>query len=163
MMNTLQNDRDRIVELFADTVWCVALSRTGREDAAQEVFQDVFLRFFEKEREFENDEHRKAWLIRTTIICCRRYLSSYFQNVTIPLDEVEGFTAEDADRSGEIYDALLALPAKYRMPIILYYLEEIPTEECLQILKLKPAAFRKRLSRGRELLKKQLKGEDYCV
>ena len=162
-MNTLQNDRDRIVELFADTVWRVALSRTGREDAAKEVFQDVFLHYFEKERTFENEEHQKAWLIRTAIICSRKYLSSYFQTATLSLDEAIGLSAEEADQTGEVYGALLRLPAKYRMPIILYYLEEIPTEECLQILKLKPAAFRKRLSRGRELLKNLLKGEDYCV
>ncbi len=162
-MNTLHNDRDRIVELFADTVWRVALSRTGREDAAQEVFQDVFLRYFEKERTFENDEHRKAWLIRTTLVCSRRYLSSYFQNSTTPLDEVEWLTADEVDLSGEIYNALLRLPAKFRIPIILYYLEEVPAEQCQEILKLKPAAFRKRLSRGRELLKNLLKGEDYFV
>ena len=162
-MNTLQNDRDRIVELFADTVWCVALSRTGREDAAREVFQDVFLHFFEKERDFENDEHRKAWLIRTTLICSKKYLSSFFRNATVSLEEIEGYTADEADNTGEVYEALLKLPAKYRMPIILYYLEEIPTDECLRILNLKPAAFRKRLSRGRELLKNLLKGEDYCV
>ena len=162
-MNTLQNDRDRIVELFADTVWRVALSRTGREDAAREVFQDVFLHYFEKERAFENEEHQKAWLIRTAIICSQKYLSAFFRNAAVSLEEIEGFTADETDTEGEVYRALLRLPAKYRLPIILDYLEEIPTEECLRILKLKPAAFRKRLSRGRELLKNLLKGEDYCV
>lgn len=160
-MNTLQNDRDRIVEVYADTVWCVAISRTGREEAAQEVFQEVFLRYFEKERSFENDEHRKAWLIRTTIICCRRYLSSYYRNYTLPLDEAEEMSDREIGETQALYDALLHLPAKYRTPIVLYYLEELPTEKCLQILKLKPDAFRKRLSRGRMLLKKILKGEDY--
>lgn len=162
-MSTLQNDRDRIVELFADTVWCVALSRTGREEAAQEVFQEVFLRYFEKERIYENDEHRKAWLIRTTLICCQRYLSSYFRDNLLPLEEVADLSTQEIEESGELYTALLRLPPKYRIPIVLYYLEELPTEQCLQILKLKPAAFRKRLSRGRELLKKYLKGEDYLV
>ncbi|MBQ7324312.1 MAG: sigma-70 family RNA polymerase sigma factor [Clostridia bacterium] len=162
-MSTLQDDRDRIVELYADTVWCVALSRTGREEAAQEVFQEVFLRYFEKERSYENDEHRKAWLIRTTLICCRRYLSSYYRNIPLPLEEVADLSDEEIDETGALYSALLRLPAKYRIPIVLYYLEELPTEQCLQVLELKPAAFRKRLSRGRELLKKLLKGEDYFV
>ena len=38
-----QDDRARIVELFADTVFRIALSRTRREDAAEEIFQEVFL------------------------------------------------------------------------------------------------------------------------
>lgn len=158
-MSTLQDDRDRIVEAYADTVWCVALSRTGREEAAEE----VFLRYFEKERPFENDEHRKAWLIRTTLICCRRYLSFYFKNSSLPLEEVEWMSAQETQESQALYDALLELPAKYRMPIVLYYIEELPTEQCLKVLNLKPEAFRKRLSRGRKLLEKLLKGEDHCV
>ena len=160
-MSTLRNDRDRIVELFADTVWCVALSRTGREEAAQEVFQEVFLRYFEKERIYENDEHRKAWLNRTTLICCRRYLSSYYQNSLVPLEDVAEMSDREAGETEELYTALLHLPVKYRMPIVLYYLEEMPTEQCLQVLGLSPEAFRKRLSRGRKLLRKILKGEDY--
>lgn len=162
-MSTLQDDRDRIVEAYADTVWCVALSRTGREEAAQEVFQEVFLRYFEKERSFENDEHRKAWLIRTTMICCRRYLSLYFKNSTLPLEDAVLLSAEEKEDSSTLYDALLQLPAKYRMPIVLYYIEELPTEQCLKVLNLKHDAFRKRLSRGRKLLQKLLKGEDYLV
>lgn len=162
-MSTLQNDRDRIVEAYADTVWCVALSRTGREEAAQEVFQEVFLRYFEKERPFENDEHRKAWLIRTTLICCRRYLSSYFKSCSLPLDEAHDLSDRENDETQALYDALLQLPAKYRIPIVLYYIEELPTEQCLQVLSLKPDAFCKRLSRGRMLLRKLLKGEDPLV
>ena len=59
-MGNLQDDRDRIVELHADTVWRIALSRTGKEDAAEEVFQETFMALFEKERTFESEEHRKA-------------------------------------------------------------------------------------------------------
>lgn len=164
-MSTLQNDRDRIVETYAATVWRIALSRTRREEAAQEVFQEVFLRLFEKERSFENDEHIKAWLIRTTLICCRRYLSAFFGSSTLSLDEIGDRCNIEAlpDDAHELYEALLRLPAKYRIPIVLYYIEELPTEQCLQALKLKPATFRSRLSRGRQLLKKALKGEDYLV
>ncbi|MBQ8288520.1 MAG: sigma-70 family RNA polymerase sigma factor [Clostridia bacterium] len=42
-------------------VWRIALSRTRREEAAEDVFQEVFLRLFQKERTFNEEEHRKAW------------------------------------------------------------------------------------------------------
>ena len=35
---------------------------------AEDVFQDVFLRYIAKPRIFESEEHRKAWLIRVTIL-----------------------------------------------------------------------------------------------
>lgn len=163
-MTVLQDDRDKIVEMHADTVWRVALSRTGRDDAAQEVFQDVFLRYFQQERVFENEEHRKAWLIRTTLVCCRRYLSSYFGSRSLSLDEIGDISAETPDEEMlELYDALFTIPAKYRLPLLLYYIEDLPTETCVQVLKLKPNTFYSRLSRGKQLLRKALKGEDYFV
>lgn len=156
------DDRDRIVELHADTVWRLALSRTRKEDAAQDVFQEVFLRLFEKDRSFENEEHRKAWLIRTTLVCCRRYLSAAFRNSTLSMEEVGDLPTLPEESRG-LYRALLQLPAKYRIPIQLYYIEGVSAEECARILKLRPGTFRSRLSRGKVLLKESLKGEGVYV
>lgn len=127
-MSKLQDDRNKIVEMHADTVWRVALSRTRREEAVEE----VFLRLFEKERTFEDEEHRKAWLIRTTVICCRRYLSVFFSKQTLSPDEIGELAdpAREDDRTQALYDALLKLPAKYRIPIVLYYIDELPAEQC---------------------------------
>lgn len=164
-MSIQQDDRDRIVELYADTVWRVALSRTGREEAAEEVFQEVFMRLFEKERTFNDDEHCKAWLIRTALICCRRYLSSFFGHQVLSLDEVgeQDDLVTPSDETKALYEALFELPAKYRLPILLYYIEEVPADQCADLLELKPSTFRSRLLRGKRLLKKALKGEDYFV
>ncbi len=157
-----QDDRDRIVELHADTVWRVALSRTGKEDAAEEVFQDTFMRLFEKERSFETEEHRKAWLIRTALICCKRYLSVSFRNATVALEELEGCLALAEEDKG-LFHAMLSLPSKYRIPIQLYYIEGVPAQDCAQILGIPSGTFRSRLSRGKVLLKELLKGEDLYV
>lgn len=157
-----QDDRDRIVELHADTVWRIALSRTRKEEAAEEVFQETFMRLFEKERSFDSEEYRKAWLIRTALICCKRYLSASFRTTTLSLDEVGDCLALPEEDKG-LYRALLGLPAKYRLPIQLYYMEGISAEDCAQILKLRPGTFRSRLSRGKALLRESLKGEGIYV
>ena len=68
-MNPLNDNREQIVKLYSATVWQIALARTRKEDAAEEVYQEVFLRLFRKERTFREEEHRKAWLIRTTLNC----------------------------------------------------------------------------------------------
>jgi RNA polymerase sigma-70 factor (ECF subfamily) len=157
-----QDDRARIVELFADTVFRIALSRTRREDAAEEIFQEVFLRLFEKEHNFNEDEHIKAWLIRTTLICCKRYQTALFQHPTLTLEEVGELAALPEEDKG-LYQAILRLPAKYRLPIQLYYIEEVPAEECAKLLGLRPGSFRSRLSRGKAMLREILKGEGIYV
>ena len=157
-----QDDRARIVELFADTVFRIALSRTRREDAAEEIFQEVFLRLFEKEHTFNEDEHIKAWLIRTTLICCKRYQTALFQHPTLTLEEVGELAALPEEDKG-LYQAILRLPAKYRLPIQLYYIEEVPAEECAKLLGLRPGSFRSRLSRGKAMLREILKGDGIDV
>ena len=157
-----QDDRARIVELFADMVFRIALSRTRREDAAEEIFQEVFLRLFEKEHTFNEDEHIKAWLIRTTLICCKRYQTALFQHPTLTLEEVGELAALPEEDKG-LYQAILRLPSKYRLPIQLYYIEEVPAEECAKLLGLRPGSFRSRLSRGKAMLREILKGDGIDV
>ena len=158
----LQDDRNSIVRLHAHTVWRVALSRTRKEEAAQDLFQEVFMRLFEKERSFDSEEHRKAWLIRTTLVCCQRYLSAAFKNTTLTLEEVGDLAAIPEEEHG-LFAALLKMPAKYRIPIQLYYIEGLPAETCGEILNLRPGSFRSRLSRGKAMLKELLKGEGIDV
>lgn len=161
-MTNHSDDRNEIVKQHADTVWRIALSRTRKEEAAEEVFQEVFLRLFEKERTFESEEHRKAWLIRTTLICCKRYFAATLKNTTLALEEVGDLASVPEEEHG-LFAALLKLPAKYRIPIQLYYIEELPADTCAEILNLRPGSFRSRLSRGKAMLKDLLKGEGIDV
>lgn len=162
MDHNLQDTRDRIVEAYGRTVWRIALSNTRREDAAEEVFQEAFLRLFEKEREFESEEHQKAWLIRTTLICCKRYQSAAFKHSTVSLEEIVSL-ASLPEEDGVLAEALLGLPEKYRLPLQLYYMEGMSAEECTRALGLRLGTFRVRLTRGKNLLKEILKGEGIDV
>ena len=157
-----QDDRDKIVDAYADMVWRIALSRTRREDAAEEVTQEVFLNLFAKERAFNEEEHRKAWLIRTTLICCKHYLTASFRNATISLDEVGDLPTMSQGQSA-VYETLLKMPAKYRIPLQMYYIEEMDSDACAKAMGLRPSTFRVRLSRGRNLLRELLKGEGIDV
>ena len=161
-MTVDQDDRNAIVDRYADMVWRIALSRTRREEDAQDVFQEVFLRLFQKEREFREEEHRKAWLIRTTLLCCKSYRMAAFRHATISLEEVSSTLSLPEEKLG-VYEAMLRLPAKYRIPLQLYYIEGMSVEEAANAIGLRPGTFRMRMNRGRKLLKEQLKGEGIDV
>ena len=161
-MKQTEDDREQIVDLYAKTVWRIALSRTRKEDAAEDVFQEVFLRLFRKERKFDSEDHRKAWIIRTTLNCCRGYVAAAMANSTISFEEL-GDTLSVPEEKRDGLEALLRLPAKYRIPLQLYYIEGIGAKECANALGLRYGTFRVRLNRGRNLLKEQLKGEGIDV
>lgn len=57
------------VRRYADTVYRLAYARTGSREDAEDVFQEVFLRYVRKKPTFKDEEHRKAWLIRVTVNC----------------------------------------------------------------------------------------------
>lgn len=161
-MSEIQDDRESIVARYSATVWQIALARTRKEDAAEEVYQEVFLRLFRKDRTFREEEHRKAWLIRTTLNCCKTYMASALKSETLSLEEVCPTLILPEENRG-LYEALLRLPAKYRIPLELYYIEGMEAEECARILHLRPGSFRSRISRGKTMLKEALKGEGVYV
>ena len=161
-MQEITDQREAIVRLYSATVWQIALARTRRQDAAEEVYQEVFLRLFKKERSFREEEHRKAWLIRTTLNCCRGYMAAALRNDTLCMEEVSATLVLPEENRG-LYQALLRLPAKYRIPLELYYVEGLEAEICAKILHLRPSSFRSRISRGKAMLKEALKGEGIYV
>lgn len=60
-----------IIERYAPMVYRIALNRTLNTADAEDVMQEVFLRYIRKERFFESEEHLKAYLIRSTVHRCR--------------------------------------------------------------------------------------------
>ncbi len=149
-----QEERTRAVERWGDMVWRLALARTADKSDAEDVFQEVFLRFFRHEDELESDEHRKAWLIRCTINRAKSVLSAPWRRRTAPLETAEQVGVEDDYR--EVYAAVLSLPAKYRTVIHLHYYAGASGEEIASALGAARGTVKSRLSRGRALLREML-------
>ena len=65
-----------LLEEYADLIYKLAFSRMKNAADAEDVFQEVFLRYFSKRPVFDSEEHRKAWLIRVTLNCCNKLFAS---------------------------------------------------------------------------------------
>lgn len=147
--------KEEIVKKYFNTVYRLALSQTKNKAYADDVTQEVFLRFLKKERNFASDEHIKAWFIRVTINCSKSiFLSSHFKKCVPLSDELTFDTPEKSD----VYYAVAELPPKYRTAIHLFYYEDLSVSEIARILKSKESTVKSQLHRGRELLKSKLKG-----
>lgn len=68
-------------------VYKLAYSRTKNQADAEDVFQEVFCRYFRNKTQFESDEYKKAWLIRVTVNCSNKLFSSAWFRRTMLLEE----------------------------------------------------------------------------
>ena len=153
-MALTQEQRTSEVQRWGDMVWRLALARTASVPDAEDVFQEVFLRYFRHEDRFENNEHRKAWLIRCTINRCKSVMASPWRRRTVPLETAEEVGVEDDYR--DVYSAVLSLPAKYRAVIHLHYFEGLSVAEIAAALQSTEGTVKSQLSRGRALLRDML-------
>lgn len=151
------DERTAEVERWGDMVWRLALARTASVQDAEDVFQEVFLRYFRHRERLESEEHRRAWLIRCTVNRAKSVMTSPWRRRTVPLETAAEVGVRDEYR--EVYAAVLSLPAKYRAPIHLFYYEGRTTAEIAADLGLAEGTVRAQLSRGRALLREMLKGD----
>ena len=153
-------EMDSILDRYQDMVYGLALARTGSRTDADDVFQEVFLAYYQSGKVFRDEEHRKAWLLRTTVNQARRVTSSSWRQKTVPLSEREDAPVQFREpEENRVWAALQELAEDYRLPIYLFYFQELSTQEIAKILAIRPGAVRMRLTRGREQLREKLKGE----
>lgn len=150
--------KEQITEKYFDNVYRLALSRTGNKSDAEDVTQEVFVRFLKTDTHFFSEEHAKAWLIKVTVNCSKNvFLSSHYKK-TVPLTEEISFSQPELE---ELYLVVARLPLKYRTVIHLFYYEDMSIESISKCLKMKESTVKSQLHRGRELLKTMLKDYDY--
>ena len=150
-----------LAERYMGLVYRVALNCVGHPADADDVTQNVMLRTFRSAPEFEGEEHARRWLIRVTVNESRRLLTAPWRRRTVALEELEGALPAQPREDLELLEQVLALPAKYRLPLYLYYYEGYSVEEVGRLTGRKASTVQTQLARGRERLKNLLKEVGY--
>ncbi len=152
-------DHDTLAELFeryADDVFRLAYSYLGSRGDGEDVCQGVFLKLAEGRGRPEAGKE-KAWLLTCAANACKNQLRSYWRRNVGPLDETVAFQ-DSEDR--ETHQAVMALPPKYRAVIHLYYFEGYDQGEIAGILGISRTAVQTRVSRARDMLRKELSADE---
>jgi RNA polymerase sigma-70 factor (ECF subfamily) len=145
-------------------VYGIVLAHTPSVQDAEDAFQEVFLTYHRKQPEFNSEEHRKAWLIRTALNCARRLASSSWRLRTVLTDDLSNNQAESpdfaftTDLQDQVFRALKQLPDAYRSAIYLFYFEDYSVAQIAAALEIRAEAVKQRLSRGRKLMRQQVEG-----
>lgn len=152
-------DVNRVVEEYADMVRRICFMHLKNRHDTEDVFQNVYLKYMLYQGSFESSQHEKAWFIRVTINACTDWLRNLSYRKWLPLEIVAEECGTKDSSSGEILEAVLQLPEKYRNVIYLFYYEGYSAVEIAEILGRKENTIYTWLSRAKKILREQLGGE----
>lgn len=152
---------------YADMIYRIAFHHCANREDAEDIMQNVFLKLYHCKTEFAGTEERKRWLIRVTVNECHSLFRMLWRSRRQELEEYQW--EQLTDRSSEVeerilgdcnalYQAVMALPGKYRVCIYLYYYEEYSVKEISDILQCKESTIQTRLMRARNQLRQKLEG-----
>ena len=150
----------QLVEMYASMIYRIAYTRMQNVADAEDITQEVLLKYLKAGKTFRDEEHRKMWLIRVTVNTIKSSLTSAWRRHTVALDDVTEPSYEAADLP-VLQEKVEKLPERYRIPMFLYYYEELSVNEIAHVTKSTEGTVKSLLSRGRKMLRDELKEDGY--
>lgn len=148
-----------LAAMYQDNLFAVAFNICQNTQDAEDVIQDTFVQYYTTKKEFDSEEHIRAWLIRVAVNKAKNVTRTFWRRNKVSIeDSMETLTFETPE-SENLFETVMQLPEKYRIVIHLYYYEDYAVSEIADILKLSESNVKTRLSRGRAMLRKELEGE----
>lgn len=161
LIDTIRNNPKEAGFAFAEiynryatdvNAYCKFMMRDKQK--AEDIFQEVFLRFYRKITSDFESINIKAYLIKSTRNLCLNYYNR--QREFIPLDKVDfGFTQQNYEEK-ELFDNILKtidlLEDKYKEPFILREIDGLSYNEIAEICNLTITNAKTRVKRAREKL-----------
>lgn len=146
-------DARKIIDKYSDTVYRIALTRCGSVENAEDVYQEVFVKYFQTNPKFNNEEHEKAWFIRVTINLSKNNVRLFWNKNVSELDENIIFESKEEN---DVFNVVNTLPQNYKTVIYLSYYEGYKVKEIADFMKVKEGTVKTWLFRAREILRKKL-------
>lgn len=148
-----------LIERYQNNLYAIAFNICKNQADTEDVVQDTLIQYYTTSKDFEDEQHIRAWLIRIVINKAKNTTLAFWQRNRRSLEDyIETLTFENPE-SENLFEEVLKLPEKYRIVIHLFYYEDYSVREIADILKLSESNVKTRLSRGRSLLKTALKEE----
>ncbi|WP_246055399.1 sigma-70 family RNA polymerase sigma factor [Pseudalkalibacillus caeni] len=154
----------QLMDSYGDLVKKLAYTYVKDIDLAEDIAQDVFIKCYDHLHLFKEKSSYKTWIYRITVNRSKDVLKSNAYKRILPFKKVASHSKEktteltviDNSNRNVVTNSLMTLPSKYREILFLFYYEELKLREISEVTSLKEATVKTRLSRGKQLLKKEL-------
>ena len=168
-----------VAEAYGSKIYQLAFRYLRNKEDAEEVTQDVLYKVYRKIDAFRGDAALSSWIYRITFnaamsrLRTAKYQRTQSEDLQLAIGDGEDATkpvrkeiADWSDMADErvfrsqlrrrVFNAILALPAIYRAPVMLRDIQGLSTEEASAVLHVKDQTLKSRLHRGRLILRRQL-------
>ncbi|MEI6674790.1 MAG: RNA polymerase sigma factor [Verrucomicrobiota bacterium] len=152
-----------LVDAHYQALFRFAVSLTRDTDRAADLVQETFCIWAAKGSQLRDHSKAKTWLFTTLH---REFLGQRRRAERFPEEELDERTTaaasapeDDVDRQMDAQHALEllgSLEAAYRAPVSLFYLQQHSYKEIAEILDIPIGTVMSRLSRGKEILRRQM-------
>lgn len=163
MAKSLLRTDNEIAEIYKrhfKTVYRVCYTFLKNPADTEDAVSNTFIKMIKSAAVYENEEHEKAWLIRTAANVCKDFLKHWSrQNVDIA-DCSDTLKADNSFETDSLLEAVCALPDKYKAVIHLYYYEGYTSVQIADALRKPQSTIRNYLHEARKILRERL-GEDF--
>lgn len=147
----------KLVERYQQNLYAAAFNVCKNQMDAEDIVQEAFLQYYTSKKEFDDEQHIRAWLIRVVINKAKNCTLTFWRRNKCSLDDYIETLVFETPASKELFEEVMKLPEKYRIVIHLFYYEDYSVREIADILKLSESNAKVRLTRGRTLLRNVLK------
>lgn len=148
-----------LMECYQDNLYAVAFNVCKNPEDSEDVVQETFFQYHTNNKQYENEQHIRAWLIRVAINKAKNVNLTFWRRNKVSLEEYMETLTFETPESENLFETVMRLPEKYRIVIHLFYYEEYTVKEIAEILKISESNVKARLSRGRAKLREELKEE----
>ncbi len=148
-----------LFEKYQNNLYAVAFNVCKNAEDAEDVVQDTFIQYYSFKKQFDNEQHIRAWLIRVAINKAKNMNRTFWRKNKMSLEDYMETLTFETPESSELFEAAISLPEKYRIVVHLFYYEDYTVHEIAEILKLSESNVKVRLSRARSLLREKLQEE----
>ena len=147
-----------VVKTYSPMLLRIAFLYLRNRTDAEDVAQEVLLRYWQKQPQFDSEEARKSWLYKTAVNRCKDFLRSHWFSKRCELTQELSYLQQE---ESELLQCMMQLDTKFRIPLHLHYYEGYSLKEIGEILNIPTATVGSRLHRGKARLKELLGGNEY--
>ncbi|MDE6364416.1 MAG: sigma-70 family RNA polymerase sigma factor [Lachnospiraceae bacterium] len=144
---------------YQSSLFAAAFNICKNAQDAEDAVQDTFVQYYTSKKEFESEQHIRAWLLRVAVNKAKNITRTFWRRNKLSIEDYIETLVFETPEAETLFETVMRLPEKYRIVLHLYYYEEYTVREIAEILKLSESNVKIRLSRGRAMLKETLKEE----
>ncbi|MDO5423650.1 MAG: RNA polymerase sigma factor [Eubacteriales bacterium] len=159
------------IHAYGKDLYSFLYQLTGNRQEADDLYQDTFLKLLELDQRPDFTRNPKSWLLTIAVQLWKNRRRKYGWRQRIagapvsmdePLSEIPSNEASpeqqviSAEEAVLVREAVRRLPDRYRLPVVLFYMEELKIAEIGQILHIPQGTVKSRLHQAKKILEKEL-------